>query len=463
MTTALRPQSDLQQWRPRSQPGPEHQERPRSKRHSPNRVKAKPASPAVINSIIDSLDGSISPAEGSTEDTASIGSHSTRERPYSAGGTVRSVSSRTRSDSYSYSIPEEPRGRTAHHEGPMIDAAVSPIIRTSRPPSGLSNYNAPRTPSFTGSSEHASRRTASTRSQQSSRSSNTKEKSAAARNKLSAESWVKQNSMSRESVETRETKKSSRKSLRRKNSEDTLRPPKTRIELVPPATEPPFISRAEQIIAKVSTPPPSASKGRLYLTDSGSTEDQGLPESPEPIEEALDREAFPNTPSPSAYEEAEEQRISRRVSPQKNAIADSIPMRTSSLRLHSSSPGPGKRKEKKSRRTPSNTRKPESKSDSVMESSAKSIPESSWADLGEEDETVKRIRELQERRRSRLMDFNSSPTQELATIQPGVELHLANNDSPSARKGQVSAEPSKREARPDPPRNLQPRPTKSWA
>ena len=449
MTTALRPQSDLQQWRPGSQPGPEHQERPRSKRHSPNRVKAKPANPVVINSIIDSLDGPLSPGEVATEDSASTGSHSTRERPYSAGGTVSSVPIRTRSDSYTYSIPEEPRGRAAQYEGPVIDAAVSPIIRTSRPPSGLSNYNAPRTSSFTASSEHASRRTASTRSQQSSHSSSTKDKSGASRNKLSAESWVKQNSMSRESVETRETKKSSRRSLQRKNSEDTLRPPKTRVELVPPATDPPFISRAEQIIAKVSTPPPSASRGRLYLTDSGSTEEQSLPASPAPVEEAPEREVYSDTPSPSAHEEAEDSRVSRRVSPQKNAIADSIPMRTSSLRLHSSSPGPGKRKEKKSKRNPSGSRKSESKSDSVMESNAKNIPESSWADLGEEDETVKRIRELQERRRSRLMDSNTSPTQELATIQPGVELDLVNsNDSPSARHNEVPAEPYKREMRP---------------
>ena len=125
----------------------------------------------------------------------------------------------------------------------MSDAALPPTVHTSRPPSGLSHYNAPRTPSFTGSSGRGFKRTPSIGSRRSSYSTTSKERGSVSKNKLSAESWVMQNSMSRESVETEGSSKKSPRSLRRIGSRDTLRPPKTRIELVPQAAEPPFVGR----------------------------------------------------------------------------------------------------------------------------------------------------------------------------------------------------------------------------
>lgn len=445
MTATLRPQSDLAHWeqgqRPQSQAASEYQDSSRSTKRSPNRVKAKPAKPAVINSILESLDQLPPPSDIATGETTTPDTRSTRSSrslPYSREGTIRSFTSRVRSDSSGYSIAEEASDDAVQYESPVIDAAASPTIRTSRNPSGLSGYFVPRTPSFTVASEQAFLRTPSVRSQGSPLSSTTKEKSSSAKNKLSAESWVKQNSMSREPEQTKEPKRR-RKSLRRMNSQDTLRPPKTRIELVPPATDPPFASRAEQIIAKVSTPPPSTSKGRLYLTDSGSTEEQALPGSPAGIGEGSEVEESPegSPQASSAQEVVDELRSSKRTSPQKNAIADSIPMRTSSLRLsHSRSPGPSKRREKKPKRNSESALQQESKVDSVMEPTSKTIPESSWADLGEEDETVKRIRELQERRRSRLMDFTSPPTVEEAPIQPGRSRAVVNVTSTPARRSE---------------------------
>ena len=471
MTVTLRPQSDLTHWeqaqRPRSQATTEYQDLSHSTTRSPNRVKAKPAKPAVINSILESLDqlpapsSDIATEETTTPDTRST--RSTRSQSYSREGTIRSLPSRIRSDSSGYSIAEEASEGADQYESPVIDAAVSPTIRTSRTPSGLSGYFAPRTPSFTDSSEQAFLRTPSVRSQGSPLSSTTKEKSSSAKNKLSAESWVKQNSMSREPDQTKEPKKR-RKSLRRINSRETLRPPKTRIELVPPAAHPPFVSRAEQIIAKVSTPPPSTLKGRLYLTDSGSTEDHALPGSRAPIEEGSELEESleesslaPTTP---AQEVVDEPSSSKRTSPQKNAIADSIPMRTSSLRLSQSrSPGPGKKREKKPKRNSESTLNQESKVDSVMEPTSKTIPESSWADLGEEDETVKRIRELQERRKSRLTDFTSFQTLEEAALQPATNRTLANATSTPVR----GSEDHRPEPRPQlgPPRTSTEYPTKA--
>ena len=238
--------------------------------------------------------------------------------------------------------------------------------------------------------------------------------------------------------------KRSRRSLRRKSSHDTLRPAKTRIELVPPATDPPQISRAEQIIAKVSTPPPSTSNGDYILPILAVTK-SSLPWNLQlPIEEAPELELSPQT---SAQDSVEGLRSPTRASPQKNAIVDSIPMRTSSLRQHSSSPAPGKKRERKSKRQPDESHKPESKVDSVMETPpAKIIPESTWADLGEDDGTVKRIRELQEQRKSRLMEHSTPSTQEDYINTPQANHTMQPSVSPGPMAGPRS-EDFKRAAR----------------
>lgn len=444
MAATLRAPSDLQHWdhaqRPRSQPPPPQQQPEKtrttsgSRKRSPNRIKAKPANPAVINSILESLDSPLSPSIVTLDENSHSDTQSNNARPQSADASALSVSSLTRSTSTGRGVELGRVSSFADQDGgdAINDAALPPTVYTSRPPSGLSHYNAPRTPSFTGSSEKAFRRASSIGSRTSSFSLASKEQGGSAKNKLSAESWVKQNSLHRESVETDMSKKG-RRSLRRKSSQDTLRP-KTRIELVPPAPQPIHISRAEQIIAKVSTPPPSISKRRLYLTDSSSNEEQSAFDSPAPIEEGAELESSPQTPAQRSIEEL---RNPRQRSPQKSPIVDSIPMRTSSLRQsHSKSPVPGKKRERKSKRSPEGSCKPDSKVDSVMETPSKSIPESSWADLGDDDGTVRRIRELQERRKSRLTESTAPPTQEDYIELPKINHIIVDAESVVGRRSE---------------------------
>lgn len=82
-------------------------------------------------------------------------------------------------------------------------------------------------------------------------------------------------------------------------------------------------------------------------------------------------------------------------------MADSIPLRTSSLRQSSSSPAPMKRKVKSSKRA--NTT-----SNPFRSKRAEPISDNSFLDLGEDDETVKRIMELRKRRQSRLNETKAS-------------------------------------------------------
>ncbi len=303
----------------------------------------------------------------------------------------------------------------------LTDAALPPTVRTSRPPSGMSNYTATRSPSYIGTSSSQPVRTPPMRSRRSSYGSMTKEKASYSKNKLSAESWVKHNSLSHESFESTSTKRTpSLRSLRRMPSHDSLRRVSTRIDILAEAddaAESPVVSRAEQIIAKATTPPLSSAKRRLYLTDSGSTEEHSIASTP--IKENPEGEDEATSPAATIDEE----KSRPRMSPRKASIVDSIPMRTSSLR-QSSSPIPGKKKERKSKRSNEKLDKTnrkgksdraehsttgealtEGKVDSVM--SKKAVQESSWADLGEEDGTVKRIRELQEQRKSRLLESHA--------------------------------------------------------
>ena len=396
---------------------PEREDRRRSTKRSPNRVKTKPADPAVISGILESLDTLRSPNVIAPE-LRTPGPHDADSRPHSGYGSVQSPFSPERARSPGFGVVYG-NALSFDDEDGMSDAALPPTVATLRSSSRLSRYAVPRTLSFTSTNESEVQRAPSITSRRSSLLSTSRERPALTRKNLSAASWVEQNSISQESFDT-DMSQGGRRSLRRINSRDTLRPTKTRIELVPPATEdiaeePPNISRAEQIIAKASTPPVASSRRRLYLIDSSSNEEQSGLESPPQTER---KPELQDSPATSTSTSLQGQKSPARLSPQKNAILDSVPVRTSSLR-QTNSPSSGRKKERKPKRKSDrseSSRKAEGKVDSVVGPDSKSIPESSWADLGEDDETVKRIRELRERRKSRQLEERSNSVPEVFVI-----------------------------------------------
>ena len=420
MAATLPPPPESRHWehveRPRSQTPLERRQRPLARKRSPNRVKAKPAKTAVISSILESFDA-LPPPPNITADDDFSDTASRQSRPRSTDGSiVASLPSVARSASPGFGV-EYGTGLSLNGEAGVSDAALPPTVRTSRPASGLSRYSAPRTPSFTGANGNVHSSAASIRSRRSSFSAASKvEERSPSRNKLSAESWVKGNGTSQESVETKKSRMG-RKSLRRIDSQETLRVTGTRVELVPPVNEvaeAPTISRAERIIAKASTPPLTTSKGRLYLVDSDSAEGQSLTGSLTPLTKTSSLETSPSIGTDKSVEGQ-----SKRTSPSKSPIVDSIPMRTSSLR-QSSSPAPGKKRERKLKRQAEGKGKADSKVDSVVDRNSKSIPESSWADLGDDDDTVRRIRELREQRKSRLLESKVYSTPENIPTVNGI-------------------------------------------
>jgi pimeloyl-ACP methyl ester carboxylesterase len=400
------PTQDDERWydlhRARTNPNPpEPHDRPRaSKKRSANAVKSRPANPAVISSILDSFDSLTPPAVASPNDAFSDTS-SRRSRPSSADGTVASVPSSSAGFGVEYGT-----GPALSDETSPTDAAPPPSIRTSRPPSGLSHFTGPRSAQIDSNGRLRPASLISSRS--SSFSSLSKEKESGVKNKHSAESWVKPRPSRQASpVGSALTKTSSRtssnshRSLRRVTSQETLRPP-TIDEFDGPVigADPRALSRAEQIIARTPPPSLSISKGRLYLTDAVS-EEQVITDSPVSSTKMSD----PSSSCPPSSQKTESTARTtpnptpQRISPKKSPIVDSIPTRTSSLRQASISPA-GRKREKKSKRLPTAT----SKADSLSPPPSNAIPESSWADLGEDDDTVKRIRELREQRKSRLQE-----------------------------------------------------------
>ena len=268
MAVTLSQQSVPRTWveprRPQSQPEPETRPSRRADK-SPNAVRARPADPAVINNILDSFDA--------LSTTSVIDDHlsettSRRSRPHTANETIASA------PSFGAGAPgfgvEYGNGFALDDETGVRNAALPPAVRTSRDPSGFSNYQAHRTPSFRGD-EEGRRYSSSTTSR---RASWRNEKDRSGKHKLSSESWVKRGSMGQELVQD-DWSPDTPRTLRRKESQESLQPPKSRLELVTSLTQKSNTSRAEQIIALASTPRPG-SKRRLYLTDTGSNDEQSF-------------------------------------------------------------------------------------------------------------------------------------------------------------------------------------------
>ncbi|EME87431.1 uncharacterized protein MYCFIDRAFT_85685 [Pseudocercospora fijiensis CIRAD86] len=382
----------------------------RSQQRSPNRIKSRPANPKVLTSIIDSFDTlaplppGIQPHELFSE-TAS--QHSRAESSRRSVASTASIHKPRETPGFGVTYGADLELDDVHG---LTDAALPPIIPTSRPPSGLSHRRAqrpnakkPPTILHTPSSRRSSVGVASVDRPENSR------------NKLSSESWVrsKTSTVADDSVSLR-GRASRKHRLRRVGSQEKLRAEDAnRLTNEASFTEK-RMSLAEQIIAKTPAKPPAPKPNRLYLNDAT------ISEAP-PTDERL---KLLRTNSFGERSEGGDSRVSkasseRRLSVYGNAslqspspIQDSIPMRTSSLRHPSRSPA-GKRKHKKSKRNAASS----SKSERMPYKPSKSIPDEKWADLGDDDETVRRIKELREQRKSRQEESTSYP--------PSVENSLA--------------------------------------
>ncbi|KAK5717904.1 hypothetical protein LTR15_008746 [Elasticomyces elasticus] len=404
------------------------------RKRSANHVKSKPANQTVISNIIDSFEALTPPhlihAEDAHSESASLGS-------YSSDGASAIAPSVARSAIFPGSGMEF--GRRSPIVEDALDAAQPPSIRTSRRPSGLSHHVLP-------SSERLQRdldgymRPVSVSSRNSSYSVLPKEKDLSARKQHSSESWIKRESISGEALSG-----DKRRSLRRVTSQETLRRPIVEdIPLPLDAADQVALSRAELIIAR--TPPPlNDNKGRLYLVESGESAEKVVRDSllSETKSSEIEKSPQSSQKSPVSISTDQTTPSPKRLSPIKGPIVDSIPTRTSSLRATSASPAPAKRKDKKAKRATVAVSTPEE-----LTRSKSHIPESSWADLGDDDETVKRIRELREQRKSRIEESRSSSL--LAEIPR--TLQEPDNIPETLRSARLS-EDVKRELRVRPPPN----------
>ena len=394
---------------------------PKSTRTS-NRIKSKPASSAVLSSIIDSLD-TLTPLPDIQSPDHFSETASRHSLPESL--TNRSVAS---SASIHKPIVTSPGFGVTYGAGlelddvdGVTDAALPPTVPTSRPPSGLSQFKSPK---LDGKHSAAS---SSFRPRPNSRKSSLGSTTSAgsARNKLSSESWVRR-SLSKGEDELKDQRgRAARKSrLRRVSSQDMLRlEEESRPTSVAVSDGGAPLSLAEQIIAKAPAQS-SSTKGRLYLSEEIINENQPVGTSP-PL---LQTNSYGGR-SLGSESKASDQQLSVSGSSLKSPspISDSIPTRTSSLRTSS----PAHKKKKKSKKhNPS--AKAAGKSETMAYRPSSPIPESSWADLGDDDETVKRIRELREQRKSRLQEeFTLYPDpNELNSV---ISASTPSKDPPSAQ------------------------------
>lgn len=125
-------------------------------------------------------------------------------------------------------------------------------------------------------------------------------------------------------------------------------------------------------------------------------------------------------------------------------MADSIPLRTSSLRQSSSSPAPLKKKIK----NPKSSKRLNITSNPFKSKNSEPISDTSFFDLGEDDETVKRIMELRKKRQTRLLESDSTfiaDDFEVPSIDPSI-MDRSNATTPIVARpipGRSATEPSK--------------------
>ena len=384
---------------------------------SPNRVKTKPADHAVISSIISSLDAfdpsvNVSPKSYKPRSSSSRRGDST---PRSASASIASSPTILRSSFTS--PPESSTYGTVANDGSQWDiseedeAAPPPVIQASPSVSSMSQQSI-RTSRPSLRSEP--RNTPSLHSLQRSPVLSKKEPLYAANNDISAEDWIKQNiQQSLESAQGRTNHSQKERGMARRSEDEE------RHHLASCAIKASSRTRPESgIVQRKASLPTNTSKSRVYLDSDSTDEKTSGPPTP--------RSLSIRTKSSESYRDAVRQAsagiaMSPHASPRPSPMADSIPLRTSSLRQSSSSPAPMKKKTKSSKRANLTSNPFKSKR-------TETISDNSFLDLGENDETVKRIMELRKKRQTRLMESSSAS-------DPGHEEMPPLNTSSSVETG----------------------------
>ncbi|KAI7338068.1 alpha/beta-hydrolase [Hortaea werneckii] len=439
---------------PRSQPPVDGSDQVRAKKkRSANQVKSRPANPAAIQAILDSFDTLTPPPAIRAHDHPSgraSPSSSRRPRRYSSNESLSLAPSPAPSAGFGM---EYGAGVSYANDTDSDDAAAPPIIRTSRSPSRRSTHQAP-SPSRPLAISNGYLRPASIISRTSSQSSLRRDRDSDATKKHSAESWIKQapEAIDQASVKS-ERFKMSQRSLRRMTSEEALRLDRTETEDSMAVQDLDTLAGAEMIFAKPAPAP--APKGRLYLSDDATVPealDEKDPEYSTIRDSGIDAALQPQNVARAADHTESGSTTPKRLSPQKNPIVDSIPTRTSSLRQANNSSASGKKRNKKSTK-PSEAK---SETESPLARRARSIPESSWADLGEDDETVKRIRQLREQRKSRIEESQEASLEAGAQHSGPKSLFVATSAGANAHQDKRGSR-----IRPSANRNLTDTPVKS--
>ncbi|KAM3419381.1 hypothetical protein BST61_g5311 [Cercospora zeina] len=356
------------------------------------------ASSAVLTSIIDSLD-TLSPLPDIHTPDHFSETASRRSLPESLNRSVASTAS-IHKNTISPGFGVEYGGQLELDDvDGTTDAALPPTVPTSRPPSGLSMHQVPRRESSRKSTSIAS----SVRRQQASRKSSLGSVASASspRNTLSSESWVRKSVSKGGGGDDDDSASTRGRSVRKSRLKGVSSYSALRIEENWPVSRDASEDSARESLAdhivtcaKAPAPPLPAGRGRIFLSDATIDEDQAETTTPPLV----------NANSFGARSGGSESKASARLSVSGSSlkspspIEDSIPTRFSSLRMSSSSSA-GKKKHKKKEKRPA----PDS-TDKMGYRPSSPIPESSWADLGDEDETVRRIRQLREQRKSRLQE-----------------------------------------------------------
>ena len=398
-----------------SQSSEEQRQQPRTKKISPSRVTSKPAD-QVLTSMISSF-ATQAPVE-SNESPSHGGRKGTRPKSLIISSGPEATFQR-----YSSATHSQDDGVGVQQSENFNDGALSPTAPTS-------HRTLPLTPTLSSKRGHGHLRLTPS-SRRSSFSATSSDLQSPTRNKLSAESWVRKGSTSEEVMESSRlaaSRKSSRRSLLYEGADINEGVPSSE-----PTMELPSMPVAEHIIAKQPTKQQST-KDRLYLTDASINDGKQGEES---------SNLRPDAHQPRSNGEAERRVSSSDIRPTQDRppsmitsspITDSIPTRTSSLRrsVRARSPPPGKKKGRKSARSSMAS----DQFDGLFYKRSKPVPESKWADLGEDDETVRRIREL-EKRKSRVQE-------ETRTSLSGLHPMTSNHPMPSL-DSQAAARKSREE------------------
>jgi pimeloyl-ACP methyl ester carboxylesterase len=388
---------------------------------SPNRVKSnlKPANQAVIAGIISSLDAFDTTPTALSSSNSYYSRNSKRggdSTPRSASASVASSPSIARS---SFMPPSETTTYgTVANDGTQWDiseeeddAAPPPVIAASPSISSMSQQS---TRASRRSMRSESHYTPSLHSLQRSPVAPKREPIYPAHRNLSAESWIKQNIQ--QSLESAHARKNPAQAVRENpiRSEDAERQ-----HLAACAVKHAHFHRTiSGEVRRKASPPPNSSKSRVYIDSSDSTDDK-MSGPPTPKSLSI------RTKSSESYSDAIKQAptslaMSPRSSARASPMADSIPLRTSSLRQSSSSPAPMRKKKLK------NFKKQIINSNPFVSNRSEAISDTSFLDLGEEDETVKRIMELRKKRQTRLLE-SSSVSMDGEIGVPSLKLTIGKN------------------------------------